>query len=105
MEFSRPEYWSGIESSHNAGDLGLIPGLEDPRRRERLPTLVFWPGEFHGLYNPWGCKELDMTEQLSLHFTMDQEGFPCTSVVKNLPANAGARALSLVRELDPARCN
>ena len=35
-------------------------------RRERLPTLVFWPGEFHGLYSPWGLKELDMTEQLSL---------------------------------------
>ena len=25
-----------------------------PWRRERLPTLVFWPGEFCGLYNPWG---------------------------------------------------
>ena len=23
-------------------------GWEDPRRRERLPTPVFWPGEFHG---------------------------------------------------------
>ena len=21
---------------------------------ERLPTPVFWPGEFHGLYSPWG---------------------------------------------------
>ena len=36
-----------------------------PRRRERLPTPV-WPGEFLGLYNPWGHKELDMTEQLSI---------------------------------------
>ena len=27
---------------------------------------VFWPREFHGLYSPWGCKELDTTEQLSL---------------------------------------
>ena len=27
---------------------------------------VFWPGEFHGLYSPWGGKELDTTEQLSL---------------------------------------
>ena len=36
-------------------------------RRERLPTLVFWPGEFHELYSPWGCKELDTNEQLSLH--------------------------------------
>ena len=37
-----------------------------PWRRERLPTPEFWPGEFHGLYSPWGCKESDMTEQLSL---------------------------------------
>jgi len=22
-----------------------------PSRRERLPTPVFWPGEFHGLYS------------------------------------------------------
>ena len=35
-------------------------------RRERLPTPIFWPGEFHGLYSPWGCKESDTTEQLSL---------------------------------------
>ena len=38
-----------------------------PWRREWLPIPVFWPGEFHGLYSPWGCKELDMVEQLSLH--------------------------------------
>ena len=37
-----------------------------PWRRERLPTPVFWPGEFHGLYSPWGCKESDMIEWLSL---------------------------------------
>ena len=24
-----------------------------PWRRERLPTPVFWPGELHGLCNPW----------------------------------------------------
>ena len=46
------------------------PGLDPwvgkiPWRRERIPTPVFWPGEFHGLYSPWGCKELDMTERLS----------------------------------------
>ena len=41
-----------------------------PWRRERLPTPVFWPGELHGLYNPWGHKESDMTEWLSLHFTV-----------------------------------
>ena len=35
---------------------------EDPWRGERLPTPVFWPGEFHGLYSPWPPKESDMTE-------------------------------------------
>ena len=37
-----------------------------PWRRERLPTQVFWPGGFHELYSPWGCKESDTTEWLSL---------------------------------------
>ena len=37
-----------------------------PWRRERLPIPVFWPRKFHGLYSPWGSKELDTTEQLSL---------------------------------------
>ena len=35
-------------------------------RRKRLPTPVFWPGEFHELYSLWGHKVLDMTERLSL---------------------------------------
>ena len=30
------------------------------------PTPVSWPGEFHGLYSPWGRKESDTTERLSL---------------------------------------
>ena len=38
-----------------------------PWRRERLPTPVFRPGEFHGLYSLWGCKESDTTEWLSLY--------------------------------------
>ena len=37
---------------------------EDPLRRERLPTPVFWPRKFHGLYSLWGRKELDTTEGL-----------------------------------------
>ena len=54
---------AGKESSCNAGDLGSMPGLgRSPWRRERLPSPVFWPGEFHGLYSPWGHKESDMTE-------------------------------------------
>ena len=29
-------------------------GWEDPWRGEGLPTPVFWPGGFHGVYSPWG---------------------------------------------------
>ena len=40
-------------------------------RREWLPTPV-WPGEFQGLHSPWGYKESDTTEQLSLQFSSVQ---------------------------------
>ena len=57
---------TGKESACNAGDLGSIPGLERSPGEGGLPAPVFWPGEFHGLYSPWGCKESDTTERLSL---------------------------------------
>ena len=41
-------------------------GWDDPWRKVRLPTPVFWPTEFHGLNRPWGSKESDKTEPLSL---------------------------------------
>ena len=41
-----------------------------PWRRERLPTPVYWPGEFHGLYCPWDGRESDMTECLSLSLSL-----------------------------------
>ena len=54
-------------------------GWEDPLEEGKgYPTPVFWPGEFHGLYSPWGCKESDMTEQLSL-------------IVNNAAANIGVQ--------------
>ena len=44
---------------------GFDPWIgKNPWRREQLPTPVFWPGEFRGLYRPWGRKESDMTEPL-----------------------------------------
>ena len=65
----------GKESTCNVGDLGSIPGLgrSPGERNGRQPAPVFLPGEIHGQrslmgYSPWGCQELDMTEQLWLHF-------------------------------------
>ena len=46
---------AGKESACNAVKPGFDPWVGKIRwRRERLPTPVVWPGEFHGLYSPWG---------------------------------------------------
>ena len=51
-----------------------------PWRRERQPTPVFLPGKSHGWRNlagcnPCGCKESDMTEQLSHTHTLQNNDF------------------------------
>ena len=48
-----------------------------PWRRGRLPTRVFWPGEFHGLCI---CKKLDTTEWPSL-VPYDEKGISCSVLV------------------------
>ena len=50
-----------------------------PWRRTWQPTLVFLLGKSQGWrslagYSPWGRKESDTTEQLTLHFTEPSEG-------------------------------
>ena len=51
----------GKESACNAGD-----------HKEWLPTQVSLPGKFHGQrsqagYNPWGLKEFETMELLTVH--------------------------------------
>ena len=53
-------------------------GQEDPLEKEWLPTPVLLPGEFHGQrnlvgYSPWGHKELETTEQLTLSLFIEYE--------------------------------
>ena len=51
-------------------------GWEDPLEKERLPTLVFWPGEFHGLYSPWeytGERQVDWSREGEMTFWMKNE--------------------------------
>ena len=46
---------------------------EDPPEKERLPTPLFWPGEFQGLYSLWGRQESDTTFTFSI--------YPCVGVL------------------------
>ena len=61
-----------------------------PWRTEWQPTAVFLPGEFYGerslaSYSPWGCKESDMTEQLThkLIFTLHDPAQISSSPAQN----------------------
>ena len=52
-----------VKNPAQHGRTGFHPWFgKIPWRRERLPTPVFQPGEFHGLHRPWAHKESDTTE-------------------------------------------
>ena len=57
-----PDSSVGKESTFNAGRRPLFDSWVGKIPWGRLPTPVFWPGEF----SPWSRKELDTTERLSL---------------------------------------
>ena len=64
----------GKETTCNAGDLGSIPGLgRSPGEGNGYPLQYSCLENPHGQrslvgYSPWGCKESDTTEQLSLSY-------------------------------------
>ena len=56
---------AGKESSCSAGDLGSIPGSgKSPGEGKGYPL------QYSGLDSPWGHKESDTTERLSLSFML-----------------------------------
>ena len=69
-----PRWCSGKESVCQCRRHGFHPWVGKILwRRDWQPTPVFLPGEFHGQrslagYSPWGHKELDLTEWLTLSF-------------------------------------
>ena len=66
------------ESAHNVGDLGLISGLGRPPGGEPGNPLQYSslenPHRWRSLagYSPWGRKELDTTERLTLSLRKTQ---------------------------------
>jgi len=60
------------ESACNAGDLGFIPGFgRSPGEGKGYPLQYSGLENSHGLYSPWGHKESETTEQLSLSLHVD----------------------------------
>ena len=59
-------------SAHNAGGLGLIPGLgRSPGEGKGYPLPIFWPGGFHGLCDHGVAKSRTRLSNFhfQLHFT------------------------------------
>ena len=80
-----PGSLAGKESACSEGDPSSIPGLRrSPGGEKRLPTPVFWPGEFNGLYSPRGLRvrhdwstltfTFQRTEWLSTHSDVFRTG-------------------------------
>ena len=86
-----PDGPAGKESACSTGDRrhGFSPWAgKFPRRRKWQPTPVFLPGESPWTeervsYSPRGCKESDMTEQLSKQAWMLFKGSPMTSLTRD----------------------
>ena len=72
----------------NPRDVGLILGFEKiPWRKKWQPTPVFLLGKSHGQrsladYDPWGHKQLDVTEVTSHTRTHCAYKVPCTQGIK-----------------------
>ena len=73
-----PGSYAGKESACNAEDQGLISGLDEvrsPKRGQGNPLQYSCLEIPHGQrsltgYSPWGCKELNTTERLSIAHTI-----------------------------------
>ena len=65
----------GKETACSIGGQSSIPGLgRSPRDGKGHPLQ--YSGLENSMDTPRGCKELDMTERLSLHFTFQRNWFP-----------------------------
>ena len=72
---------AGKESACNAGDLGSIPGLgRSPGEAKGYPLQ--YSGLENSIDSPWGRKESDTTEQLSLSLSRHAKATACTRVAQ-----------------------
>ena len=76
----------GKESGHNAGDLGLIPGLRrSPGGGQGNTGQYACLENPHRLRSPWCCKESDLTERLSTAQSAPGTQKACGVVNKTYP--------------------
>ena len=87
------------ETACNAEDLGSIPGLgRSPGERKVIQSSILaWRIPWT---SPWGCKESDTTEQLSLSLPLASAETPALSIGM-VPVKSGRRLLSAAARWHP----
>ena len=68
LQYSLASLMAQLVKNLKCGRPCFEPIEKIPWRRERRPTPVLWPGEFHGLYSPCGRKELEKCSQVWVVF-------------------------------------
>ena len=87
------------ETACNAEDLGSIPGLgRSPGERKVIQSSILaWRIPWT---SPWGCKESDTTERLSLSLPLASAETPALSIGM-VPVKSGRRLLSAAARWHP----
>ena len=69
LQYSRASLGAQLVKNMPAMRETWVPSLgwEDPLEKGKATHCSVGPGEFHGQYSPWGCKESDATCKLNLH--------------------------------------
>ena len=76
--------------------IGKIPWRRgDLFSRYWISSPVFWPGEFHGLYSPWGCRVGHYGE--TFIFTLVAKGHDCCNRRNRNERHSNVPHLVLVR--------
>ena len=80
--------WSsaGKKFACNVGDLGSSPGLgRSPGEGKGYPLQI--PGEFHGLYSPWGCKSPTQLSDFHFHLGVSMHRIMSTANSDNFTSS------------------
>ena len=85
--YRTPDYRNLVWTKRNNKLFSFLPVWSSVWRRKWQPTPVFLLGKPHGWrslagYRPWGCKQLDMTEQLTHIFSIPEGTWRTEHVLK-----------------------
>ena len=87
----RNQGWKWGAQHHENSDAGWKPSPEGMIWIFLSRGFIFWPGEFHALCSPQGCKESNITDRFSLSLFLSPETLPTHTIGGILCAAAATK--------------